>query len=107
MAYNSFQNIHAHDIANKTRDAYSFHRYGENAWFKVARFLIAEGYTLEAVNEILRSKHMRWAADHSSGQKGGYNVFRKYYLQIQGWDHPSSRSRTGKNDIDQMLKDEC
>ena len=106
MAYNSFQNIQALEITKNTRDAYSFDRYGEKHWFKVARFLIAEGYTIEAVIEILRSKHMRWAADRNkNGQSGSYTLFRKYYYTNQGWDY--ARSVTGKMDIDEMLKDEC
>lgn len=105
--YNSFQNIHALEITKNTRDAYSFERYGENAWFKCARFLLAEGYTVEAVIEVLRSKHMRWAGDRAATCKGGYNIFRKYYFQNQGLTFKDRHSVTGKNCIDDMLKDEC
>lgn len=102
MAYNSFQNIHALEITKNTQDAYSFHRYGENAWFKCARFMLAEGYTVEAVIEVLRSKHMRWAGDRAATCKGGYNIFRKYYFNREG-----IAGRTGKFYIDEMLKNEC
>lgn len=47
----------------RTQDAYSFDRYGAEAWMQAIRLLI-ELYTEEEVEWILRSKYMRWAADH-------------------------------------------
>ena len=46
----------------RTQDAYSFDRYGAEAWMQAIRLLI-ELYTEEEVEWILRSKYMRWAAD--------------------------------------------
>ncbi len=46
----------------RTQDAYSFDRYGAEAWMNAIRLLI-ELYDEEDTEWILRSKYMRWAAD--------------------------------------------
>lgn len=46
----------------ETQDAYSFDRYGEKSWMANIKFLLTK-FTSEQVVWILRSKHMRWAAD--------------------------------------------
>ena len=46
----------------RAQDAYSFDRYGAEAWMNAIR-LLAPFYTEEEVEWILRSKYMRWAAD--------------------------------------------
>lgn len=51
-------------MLNQTRDAYSFDRYGEEAWRTAIVNLYAMGYNDEQVEWVLRSKYMRWAADH-------------------------------------------
>jgi len=50
-------------MANKTSGAYSASRYGDVAWRKAIQLLAEAGYTEIEVEEILRSKYMRWAAD--------------------------------------------
>lgn len=51
-------------LLERTRDAYSFDRYGATAWANAIRLLDAEGYTEDEIEWILCSKYMRWAADH-------------------------------------------
>ena len=47
-----------------TADAYSFDRYGQDAWLQSIRELSwTLGYDPVQVEWILRSKYMRWAAD--------------------------------------------
>ena len=99
MAYNSFQNILALELVEQTSNAYSFDRYGRKQWFLIARFLISENYAKEAVVRILRSKHMRWAAD--ARNKGTYSEFRRYYLKPYC---DNANSKAGKFHIDQMLE---
>lgn len=57
----------ASDLADKTSDAYSFDYYGETEWLKIVQFLLGQGLSKEAVEEIVRSKHTRQAADSSRG----------------------------------------
>ncbi len=46
----------------ETQDAYSFDRYGEKSWMANIKFLLTK-FTSAQVVWVLRSKHMRWAAD--------------------------------------------
>lgn len=54
--------INENALHARAQDAYSFDRYGAEAWMNAIRLLI-ELYTEEEVEWILRSKYMRWAAD--------------------------------------------
>ena len=56
-------------MLERTRDAYSFDRYGERAWMNAIR-LLAPSCTEEEVEWILRSKYMRWAADRFGDWSG-------------------------------------
>lgn len=56
-------------MLERTRDAYSFNRYGEEAWMNAIR-LLAPLYTEDDVEWILRSKYMRWAADRFGDWSG-------------------------------------
>lgn len=49
-------------LSQETQDAYSAGRYGP-VWDEVIAFLLGEGLDVKAIEWILRSKHMRWAAD--------------------------------------------
>jgi hypothetical protein len=73
-------NLRALAMAEKTSDAYSFERYGEKSWLANTKFLLAK-YTEEQVEWILRSKHMRWAADYAEGNYGRIpkNTMEKWY----------------------------
>lgn len=51
------------EVVARTRDAYSIDRFG--SWLACARLLRDRGYTALEAEVILRSKIMRWAADHS------------------------------------------
>lgn len=55
--------INENALHERTQDAYSFYRYGAEAWMNAIRLLAGVGYTEEEVEWILRSKYMRWAAD--------------------------------------------
>lgn len=54
--------INENALHARTQDAYSFDRYGAEAWMNAIR-LLAPFYTEEEVEWILYSKYMRWAAD--------------------------------------------
>lgn len=54
--------INENALHARTQDAYSFDRYGAEAWMNAIRLLI-ELYDEEDTEWILRSKYMRWAAD--------------------------------------------
>lgn len=54
-------------LAAKTDNAYSFDRYA--TWSACAAALASMGYTAEEAEAILRSKHMRWAADAASNAR--------------------------------------
>lgn len=82
MKPNSFDYILATKLAAQTSDAYSYDRYGVSEWQKCIWFLLEEGYTNEAIEQILRSKTMRWAADGSpKGYEGTCKIFSRYYAE--------------------------
>lgn len=56
------------DVATRTEDAYSFDRY--KSWSACAIVLQNLGYNSLETEAILRSKHMRWAADCSNKPYG-------------------------------------
>jgi len=56
-------------LAEKTKDAYSHDRYGKKSWLAQTKFLLTK-FTEEQVEWILRSKHMRWAADKFETARG-------------------------------------
>lgn len=55
----------AQRIADHTKDAWSYERYGATRWRACARMLLARGFTEREAVVILRSKWTRWAADNS------------------------------------------
>lgn len=78
----------ATDVAEATQDAYSHDRYGPVAWECIAGFLVEdEGYSAGAAEEVLRSKHMRWAMDEADDPKTSaarVEAFRAYYRKNRG-----------------------
>lgn len=56
----------ARAIADETADAYSASKF--LSWLAVAQFFVDLGYSDEEVVAIVRSKHMRWAADQAAGK---------------------------------------
>lgn len=48
------------------RDAYSWNRYTDAGWMQIAKRLADEGASPAEIDWTLRSKHMRWAADHAN-----------------------------------------
>lgn len=53
----------AAQVALDTIDAYSFERYAPGEWVKAAKALAKRGHDARAIEAVLRSKWMRWAAD--------------------------------------------
>lgn len=51
----------ARGIATQCADAYSADRYA--SWAGVAFAILSKGFTATQAEAIMRSKHMRWAAD--------------------------------------------
>ena len=84
---NSFDYILATKLAAETSDAYSYNRYGVDEWFKCIWFLVEYGYTNEAIETILRSKTMRWAADGNTDGKyeGTVDSLRRYHDENTGY----------------------
>lgn len=64
-------------LIDVTQDAYSFERYGEEAWLEAIRYMKSKGLTHTQTEVMLRSKHMRWAMD-VAGDKNKKQAFRKY-----------------------------
>ena len=62
------------DIANRAalaaEDSYSRDRYADVAWRKIAKALIVAGASEAEATWILKSKHMRWAADQANKRTG-------------------------------------
>lgn len=57
-------------LARKTEDAYSVSRYGAKSWHACAMLLVRAGLADDEVEWVLRSKHMRWAADAGNAEYG-------------------------------------
>jgi hypothetical protein len=61
----------------ETRDAYSFDRFGQDAWRKSIENLSRLNYTYNQIKVILESKYMRWAGDEfapTTKDKDGYEI---------------------------------
>lgn len=50
-------------VAAATQNAYSVARYTGPAWRMIIRNLAEAGFDANQIEQVLRSKHMRWAAD--------------------------------------------
>lgn len=83
-------------VAKRTEDAYSFRHYRIREWTRIAQFLLDEEYSVDAVEQILRSKFMRWAADGCDDRWMTLEKFKPYFHENQ----------KGSNGIDAMLRDE-
>lgn len=73
-------NAQAKALAEKTKDAYSYDRYGKASWLANIKFLLIK-FTEEQVEWIMRSKHARWAADWSQTRPNvvSYNTMKMWY----------------------------
>ena len=68
-------------LAEKTKDAYSAERYGKKCWLAQTKFLLTK-FTEEQVEWVLRSKHMRWAADKFETARGvPLKTMEKWYAE--------------------------
>ena len=75
---------------------YSYIAYGEKNWKNIIKWLLKEGYTLKEIEEILRSKLMRWAADQSHNEYG--NITLKDFLKFN-----NIKTYKGKTQINDFL----
>lgn len=57
--------VDANKIAEQTKDAYSFSRYGQKSWAASCRMLLRRGYNAKQIEAIMRSKWTRRAGDTS------------------------------------------
>lgn len=93
-------NTTAREIASRTEDAYSFGIYSRREWLRITRFLLhEEGYSDIDVEEILRSKHMRWASDHADGDRHMTLAKFQAYYNFDGF------RKSNKTYIAEMLGD--
>jgi hypothetical protein len=68
-----------------TQDAYSKSRYTDAAWLRITKQLLQDGLTEAEVEWILRSKHMRWAADAANRDHSvTANDFAHYLVNYRG-----------------------
>lgn len=95
-------NTTAEEIASRTEDAYSLGLYySDREWLRIIRFLLhEEGYSDIDVEEILRSKHMRWASDHFDGDRHMTLAKFQTYYNFDGY------RQSNKQYIREMLDDE-
>ena len=78
-----FDVIRVCDIANQTTDAFSYDAWGQLEWRRVAGYLLRWHNDPAKVEEILRSKHMRWCRDGlEEGEIPTLEAFEKYYLEL-------------------------
>jgi len=63
--------------------AYSFFSYGKKEFINIINWLIHNRYTDVEIEAILRSKLMRWGADHNNG-KGTLDAFLEFNEQRYG-----------------------
>ncbi len=93
----------AEEIVDRTSDAYSFGRYySRREWKRIVQFLrgfSSEDYSDDEVEEILRSKHMRWAADHVEKSRSVTLADFVSYYNFDGF------RQTNKTYIREMLDD--
>lgn len=62
------------EMDEKTSDAYSYDRYSRSGWRQSIKYLQSLGFDDELVEEVLRSKIMRWAADSAANNRYGRNT---------------------------------
>ena len=65
-------------------DCYSGDRYTWTAWSKIVDWLAAQDFDAHQIEQILRSKLTRWAADHA-GKYDGVTLkeFQKFWNDCQ------------------------
>lgn len=87
----------AYAIAKRTEDAFSYGLYySTTSWRRIAEWLLQLGYAPAVVEEILRSKHMRWASDSTAKNpmKMTLEKFQAYFNQ-----------HDNRKEVDRMLTD--
>lgn len=92
-----------------TARAYSLatvHRYSPTQWRRIAAWLIDHGYSDQAVEAILMSKHMRWAGDSFDGRPMTLEKFARYYYGTADYGSHITAERAAGPFIDAMLRDE-
>ena len=86
-------------VMRNTEEAYSRHRYTEGGWKNSAKMLEARGHSPDEATAILNSKHMRWAGDSASKDRGVTSSdFRRYM------DNPHNKFPAPGKVMDDMKK---
>lgn len=65
---------------------YSFNAYKPESWKNIISWLLDQGYNEEEIDQIMRSKLMRWASDHSEKEYGNTDLenFIEYNNKLTG-----------------------
>jgi len=74
-----FNILKAIEITTRTTDAYMYETYRHGEWTKCIAFLLNQGLSVNQIDWIVRSKHMRWADDLEDGETRS-EAFENYYL---------------------------
>jgi hypothetical protein len=74
----------AEALAKVTEDAYSHGFYTERGWLNAIRVLVQRGFSNEQIDQLMRSKHTRWAGDCADRHDRKYNSadLVKRYLDV-------------------------
>ena len=78
-----FDNIKASALAAKTSDAYMFDMYGRSEWIKCIIFMYRQDLEDDVIEELLRSKHMRWADDQREVNEYHSDAFQEYFFKYR------------------------
>lgn len=76
-------------VSANTSNAYMFDDYTESEWKKCIGYLRGQGFNQDQIEEILRSKIMRWASGHARGPH--YN--NDFVAFHEHWNSPKNRYR--------------
>lgn len=69
-------------LADRTADAYSYEDYGRDAWVRCITFLAEKGFGAREIEDVLRSKVMRRAADEAD--EASFAALEAYSLTPNG-----------------------
>lgn len=78
----------AAEVAENTKDAYSFEAFGMDEWTKSAQMLLDLNYSLAEVEMILRSKYTRWARDHADDGEDTAENLRAFVMDLRNYIKP-------------------
>jgi hypothetical protein len=73
------------ELADRTADAYSHEDYGRDEWVKCIAFLNEKGFNAREIEDILRSKVMRWVKEEADGA-ATFDALETYSLTPNGME---------------------